>query len=39
MPMTDQKSESKPDSALPGHELSCWSAGAIEPGVLSAAAR
>ena len=27
MPTTDQNGESKPESAWPGHELSCWSAG------------
>ncbi len=27
MPTTDQKSDSKPVSALPGQEFSCWSAG------------
>ena len=27
MPTTDQNGESKPESAWPGHELSCCSAG------------
>ena len=29
MPTTDQKGESKPASAWPGQELSCWSAGGM----------
>ena len=36
MPTTDQKSDSKPVNALPGHELSCSSA--VGPAGLSAAA-
>ena len=37
MPTTDQKSDSKPVSALPGQEFSCWSAGATTSGLPSAA--
>ena len=33
MPTTDQNGESKPDSAWPGQELSCWLGGRAVTGV------
>ena len=40
MPITESSEESKPESAWPGHDSSCWAAGATSAsaGALSAAA-